>query len=103
MKHPLRAIADKGGSAVDAGPSFRARILGWLARRFGPSLVLPLIAAAEAKDHSAYSDQPEAVAAGLPADEQSHSRIIRTAMANFALLDSYEALRAAHRDVLTAA
>ncbi|MCB1489863.1 MAG: demethoxyubiquinone hydroxylase family protein, partial [Bauldia sp.] len=76
-----KAIAGKGGEVADLTPSVRARVLGWVARRFGPSLVLPVIVATEAKDHAAYRNQPEAIAAGLPADEQSHSRIIRTAMA----------------------
>ena len=76
-----KAITDKGGKPVDVAPSLRARILCWIARRFGPSPVLPVIVATEAKDHSAYQNQPEALAAGLPADEQLHSRIIRTAMA----------------------
>ena len=60
-------------------PSFRARAMAWLARRFGPSFVLPTIAAAEARDIDAYDDQPEAVAGGLPTDERSHARIIEAA------------------------
>jgi VIT1/CCC1 family predicted Fe2+/Mn2+ transporter len=60
-------------------PSFRARGLAWLARRFGPSFVLPAIAAAEARDSSHYDTQPDAVAGGLSADERSHSRIIHAA------------------------
>ena len=65
----------------NVGPSHRARILGWIARRFGSATVLPVIVATETRDHAAYKNQPEAIAAGLPADEQSHSRVIRTAMA----------------------
>jgi VIT1/CCC1 family predicted Fe2+/Mn2+ transporter len=38
--------------------------------------VLPTVAAAEARDSSVYDNQPEAVAAGLPADERSHRRIV---------------------------
>jgi VIT1/CCC1 family predicted Fe2+/Mn2+ transporter len=60
-------------------PSLRARALAWLARRFGPSFVLPTIAAAEARDVDAYDNQPEAVAAGLPTDERSHARLIEAA------------------------
>jgi vacuolar iron transporter family protein len=62
-------------------PSFRARGLSWLARRFGPSFVLPAIAAGEARDSSHYDTQPDAVAGGLSADERSHARIIHAASA----------------------
>jgi VIT1/CCC1 family predicted Fe2+/Mn2+ transporter len=67
--------AGAGGRAP--GPSPRARLLGWLARRFGASFVLPTVAAGEARDSSVYDDQPEAVAAGLPKDERSHRRIVQ--------------------------
>jgi vacuolar iron transporter family protein len=60
-------------------PSVRARMLGWLARRFGPQLVLPTIAASEAHGGAQYDRQPDAVAGGLPADERSHARIIAAA------------------------
>lgn len=60
-------------------PSFRARGLSWLARRFGPSFVLPAIAATEARGGSDYDTQPDAVAGGLSADERSHARIIHAA------------------------
>lgn len=57
------------------------RALRWLAERFGPSFVLPTIAAAEARDSDAYDRQPEAVAGGLPTDERSHARVIGAAAA----------------------
>ncbi len=57
-------------------PSFRTRALAWLARRFGPSFVLPTISILERSDSSAYDAQPEAVTGGLPADERSHARLI---------------------------
>ncbi len=60
-------------------PSFRARSLSWLARRFGPSFILPTMAATEARGSSDYDSQPDAVAGGLPADERSHARIIQAA------------------------
>jgi len=61
-------------------PSFRARALAWLARRFGPGFVLPTIAASEARDSTQYDTQADAVAGGLPADERSHARIINVAL-----------------------
>jgi VIT1/CCC1 family predicted Fe2+/Mn2+ transporter len=60
-------------------PSIRARTLSWLARRFGPSLVLPTLASTEVRGSTDYDAQPEAVAGGLPTDERSHARIIQAA------------------------
>jgi vacuolar iron transporter family protein len=57
-------------------PSPRARILAWLARRFGPGFVVPTLAAAEARDSGMYDDQADARSAGLPNDERSHARIM---------------------------
>ena len=60
-------------------PSLRARSLSWLARRFGPSVVLPAMAATEARGGSQYDTQPDAVAQGMPQDERAHARIIHAA------------------------
>src|SRR5436190_6987436 len=57
-------------------PGFRTRALAWLARRFGPAFVLPTVDTLEHMDSGTYDAQPEAVAAGLPAAERSHARII---------------------------
>lgn len=72
-------LARSGARRAATSPSFRARALGWLAKRFGPSFVLPTIAASEARDSSAYDQQTEAVAGGLPTDERSHARVIGAA------------------------
>src|SRR5262245_26650796 len=58
-------------------PGFRTRALAWLARRFGPAFVLPTVDTLERMDSGAYDAQHEAVAAGLPAAERSHARIIK--------------------------
>jgi VIT1/CCC1 family predicted Fe2+/Mn2+ transporter len=58
-------------------PGFRSRTLAWLARRFGPEFVLPVINTLEQTDSGQYDQQPEAVAAGLPAAERSHARILQ--------------------------
>ncbi|MDB5405243.1 MAG: hypothetical protein JWL84_155 [Rhodospirillales bacterium] len=56
---------------------FRSRALAFLARRFGPQFVLPVINALEHSDSAQYDQQPEAVAAGMPAVERSHARIMQ--------------------------
>lgn len=57
-------------------PGLRTRLLIWLAKRFGPGFVLPVVNSLEHLDSGNYDTQPEAVAAGLPAMERSHARIL---------------------------
>jgi VIT1/CCC1 family predicted Fe2+/Mn2+ transporter len=57
-------------------PAWRARVLMFVARHFGPSLVVPTIAEREASDEAMYDDQPEALAQ-MPGDERSHARLFR--------------------------
>ncbi len=54
--------------------SARVRLLAWAARVFGTQRVLPVVSSLEAKDQTGYLGQPEA--AGLPAEERSHSRAL---------------------------
>jgi VIT1/CCC1 family predicted Fe2+/Mn2+ transporter len=65
------------GTKSTLRPSLHAHLLAWLARRFGPGFVIPTLAAAEARDSSAYDNQADARGAGLPADERSHARIMQ--------------------------
>src|SRR5581483_242759 len=51
-----------------------ARLIGWMARRFGTGRVVPIISSLEARDEAGYMRQPEA--AGLPAEERAHSRTL---------------------------
>jgi vacuolar iron transporter family protein len=71
-----RQIAALGQHVPQLRPGFRTRALEWLARRFGPSFVLPTVNTLEQMDSGSYEAQPEAVAGGLPAAERSHARII---------------------------
>lgn len=58
-------------------PGWRTRALSFLARRFGPAFVLPVIGGMERIDSSKYDTQAEAVAGGLPQAERSHARILQ--------------------------
>jgi vacuolar iron transporter family protein len=69
-------LKESGSAIPDLRPGMRARVLRWLARRFGPQFVLPTINPLEQLDSGQYDRQPEAVAAKLPAMERSHARII---------------------------
>jgi vacuolar iron transporter family protein len=59
-------------------PGWQTRALGWLARRFGPQVVLPTVASLERVDSNHYDSQVEARAAGLPGQERSHARLLQT-------------------------
>lgn len=68
-------LRDTGQAPPPNAPSLRVRTLLWLARRFGAGAILPLIASSERGASHAYDAQPEARAAGMPADERSHERV----------------------------
>jgi VIT1/CCC1 family predicted Fe2+/Mn2+ transporter len=71
-----KRLVSIGAAVPKLGVNFRTRALAWMARRFGPQFVLPSINTLEHLDSGQYDKQPEAVAAGLPAMERSHARII---------------------------
>ncbi len=70
-------LRDAGSEVPDYKPSFRVKVLGWLARRFGTESVSPIVSRMENAATAMYDGQPEAVAANLPADERSHARLFR--------------------------
>ena len=57
------------------GSTRRARVLIWVARRFGIDVVLPVIKSMEVGADEMYVGEPVAEAEGLPADERSHYRV----------------------------
>ena len=65
-----------GVSTARLGPSWRARILMRIARRFGSAVIVATIAQRESTDQAMYDGQPEA-SATMPADERSHARLFR--------------------------
>jgi vacuolar iron transporter family protein len=72
-----KQLARVGAQTGRLRPDWRSRALAWLARRFGPQFVLPVIGALERRDVGQYDTQPEAVAGGLPDAERSHNRIVQ--------------------------
>ncbi|HUN76424.1 MAG TPA: VIT1/CCC1 transporter family protein [Steroidobacteraceae bacterium] len=56
-------------------PGFRTRLLGKLARRFGPAFVMPTIAAAEFSDRNKYANQVDA--RSISAEEQGHAAVVQ--------------------------
>src|SRR5712691_6974794 len=56
-------------------PNSRIRTLLWIARHLGTGAVLSTVSSMEKNAITSYDTQPEAVQAGLPADERSHARL----------------------------
>ena len=72
-------LADLGSPAPARRLSWRARVMIWLARRFGTQFVLPTVTGNERADSQAYDGQPEAEAGMFSADEKSHARLLAAA------------------------
>jgi len=68
-------LTGAGETLPTYAPNWRIRTLLWMARRLGTGAVLPTISSMEQQAVSEYDTQPEAVHAGLPADERSHARL----------------------------
>lgn len=69
-------LGELGDDGTPDGPSRRARILGWLARRYGPALVLPTVIADERRGQTGYDDEPAAAATTMSSEERSHARLL---------------------------
>jgi len=71
-----KRLAAAGAARAELGPSWRARVLSWAARRFGPNTVLPVVKSLEVIGREQYDAQPEASHTGMPAEERSHARLL---------------------------
>jgi VIT1/CCC1 family predicted Fe2+/Mn2+ transporter len=71
-----KRLKESGATQLSRKPTGRARLLGMLARRFGPGFVLPTITGNEQADSRAYDNQPEPETGGMSADERSHARLL---------------------------
>lgn len=63
------------GGTPPTRPTWRTRTLITLAKRFGPSFIIPTVAAREQADSDKYAGQADALAAGLPGDERGHAQL----------------------------
>jgi len=75
-------LREAGAEVPDPQPSLRVRLIGWLARRFGTGVALPLTLATEVADSARYAGQAEAQKVGMPAEERAHARVFRTIVAS---------------------
>jgi predicted membrane protein (TIGR00267 family) len=71
-----KRIEAAGAKLPPRRPSWRARAMRTLAKRFGASFVLPTVTGNEQADSRAYDSQPEAETGSLAADEKSHARML---------------------------
>ena len=75
-----KKLAEAGVKVGSFKPSGRIRILAWLARRLGPSAVLPSISAMENEATSSYQQATTEgmMLAEMSAAEKSHARLMQT-------------------------
>jgi VIT1/CCC1 family predicted Fe2+/Mn2+ transporter/rubrerythrin len=66
------------GAPLELKPSWRARTMVWLAKRFGPGMVAPRMAESERRNRAIYDNQPEAAGTEMASDERSHARVLAT-------------------------
>ena len=76
-EHWRKSLREQG-AAMPTRPSWRSRTLARLARRFGPQMVLPVLAEAEARDRGTYAAEPAAQGTSLARDERGHRRSLQT-------------------------
>lgn len=67
-------LAAAGVAEPRHAPSWRTRLLGRLARHFGPAFVMPALAAGERSDRDKYASQADAQA--ISAEERGHAAIV---------------------------
>jgi vacuolar iron transporter family protein len=72
-------IAEDGRPIPPRRPTWRAKTLSWLGKRFGPQFILSTIAGNEKADSRSYDLQPEEAAQKMATDEKSHARLIAAA------------------------
>jgi VIT1/CCC1 family predicted Fe2+/Mn2+ transporter len=71
-----KKIIDTGARITTRKPSWRANLLGRLAKYFGAQFILPTISSNEKSDSRSYNNQPEPGTGILAKDEKSHARIL---------------------------
>jgi VIT1/CCC1 family predicted Fe2+/Mn2+ transporter len=69
-------LREAGASVPERSPvSLRTRVLGQVAKRFSPAVVLPLVERAEKADATRYDHEPDAIAS-MAAEERGHARTL---------------------------
>jgi vacuolar iron transporter family protein len=71
-----KQLEQAGAAAQGVRPGWRTRLLIWIARRFGPDVVLPTLRTLEEIDRDHYDRQAESAKTLMPAQERSHARVL---------------------------
>ena len=74
-EHWMATLRERGVAVAPFRPGWRVRVLRWIARRFGPGLVVPVIASQEQADARKYAAVPDRPA-GIDRDEVAHARAL---------------------------
>jgi VIT1/CCC1 family predicted Fe2+/Mn2+ transporter len=69
-------LAERGAPPGPPRPGWRARLLSWVARRFGTRVVLPTVATREHSDRNTYLSHPETQGTRMTAQERTHARVL---------------------------
>ncbi len=77
-----KRLRDAGISVPPRRPSWRSLVLGAIARRLGPDLVLATIAAKEEADQNVYVRQPETASTRMSAQERWHAKVLKQLVAS---------------------
>jgi VIT1/CCC1 family predicted Fe2+/Mn2+ transporter len=72
----LKKLGELGAPMGEVRPTWRARLLIQVAKRFGADLVLPTLRTLEEIDRDHYDAQPESRDTLMPAQERSHARVL---------------------------
>jgi vacuolar iron transporter family protein len=72
-----KRLRDAGAPVPPRRASWRSRVLGAIARRLGPDLVLATIAAKEEAGQNVYVVQPETAGTRMPAQERWHAKVLK--------------------------
>ena len=67
----------RGVEPPAAHPSWRAKILRWIAHKFGARAILPTVASREVSHRNDYASQSESAHTRMPAQERSHARVLQ--------------------------
>jgi VIT1/CCC1 family predicted Fe2+/Mn2+ transporter len=65
-----------GHPAGPRRPSWRARTLSWVARRFGAQMILPTVATGEYSSRNSYLAHPETLGTSMTEEERMHARVL---------------------------
>ncbi len=75
--HWEQRLREAGAAVPSVRLNWRTWVLAWLARRWGPALVLPTLAAVERDAGSEYAGDPDRAAQEMARDERGHARMFR--------------------------